>query len=105
MRHSYPLLGTCFARHTPGLFDAFRFRSQIHYDERTLSCGHVFHTECLRGLAGAVRLAASTRRTAVVSCPLCRAEILEVLRYDSTREVVDSRGRHFAFSDKSARRT
>ena len=39
------------------------------------------------------------------NCPLCRAEILEVLRYDSTREVVDSRGRHFAFSDKSARRT
>jgi len=42
-------------------------------------CGHAFHKDCLRGLAGAVRLSAATRRSAVVSCPLCRTVTRSVL--------------------------
>ena len=37
-----------------------------------LTCGHAFHTKCLRELADHVRLSSHTRRSLAVSCPLCR---------------------------------
>ena len=36
------------------------------------TCGHAFHTKCLRELADHVRLSSHTRRSLAVSCPLCR---------------------------------
>ena len=41
-------------------------------DAHELQCGHAFHTDCLREMAGHVRLSSHTRRSITVSCPLCR---------------------------------
>ena len=41
-------------------------------DAHRLQCGHAFHTDCLREMAGHVRLSSHTRRSIAVSCPLCR---------------------------------
>jgi hypothetical protein len=41
-------------------------------DAHWLQCGHAFHTDCLREMAGHVRLSSHTRRSIAVSCPLCR---------------------------------
>ncbi len=46
--------------------------STITEDACVLECGHAFHAACLGDLAGHVRLAAPTRRSLGVSCPLCR---------------------------------
>jgi hypothetical protein len=46
--------------------------STITEDACILECGHAFHAACLGDLADHVRLAAPTRRSLGVSCPLCR---------------------------------
>ena len=47
--------------------------SPIFDDEATvLSCEHAFHASCLRELSEHTRIAAPTRRSVVISCPLCR---------------------------------
>jgi len=46
--------------------------SIITEDACVLACGHAFHAACLGDLADHVRLAAPTRRSLGVSCPLCR---------------------------------
>ena len=46
--------------------------SKITADACVLECGHAFHAACLGDLADHVRLAAPTRRSLGVSCPLCR---------------------------------
>ena len=46
--------------------------STITEDACVLECGHAFHATCLGDLADHVRLAAPTRRSLGVSCPLCR---------------------------------
>ena len=46
--------------------------SVITEDACVLGCGHAYHARCLGDLADHVRLAAPTRRSLGVSCPLCR---------------------------------
>ena len=46
--------------------------SVITEDACILGCGHAYHARCLGDLADHVRLAAPTRRSLGVSCPLCR---------------------------------
>ena len=46
--------------------------STITEDACVLACGHAYHARCLGDLADHVRLAAPTRRSLGVSCPLCR---------------------------------
>ena len=46
--------------------------SVITEDACVLGCGHAYHASCLGDLADHVRLAAPTRRSLGVSCPLCR---------------------------------
>ena len=47
--------------------------SMIDADEaHVLQCSHAFHADCLRQMAGHVRLSSHTRRSITVSCPLCR---------------------------------
>ena len=48
------------------------FMSTITKDACVLECGHAYHATCLGDLADHVRLAAPTRRSLGVSCPLCR---------------------------------